>query len=155
VYVQVAEGSTEAPGRIAKLTPEAVKALEADIVSFFTQYPALLTHLNSPEMLLNYLRNGIWHGWTALDSGGAMEIFGICAWEVHERDAYYHVLYIGGKNLKEHLTAGLKELEKFVHLNSGSSIIFHGRPGWSRLLAPYGYTSMTYLQKNVRKAMGH
>jgi hypothetical protein len=155
VYIQPPTDTCEEPGHVGKLTQEAACSLEAEIISFFNLYPAWLTQANSPETLMKYLRAGVWHGWTALSPEGDMEIFGICAWEIHEHDCSYHVLYIGGKNLRTHLREGLQELEKYVYLNGGSGLIFHGRDGWSRLLAPYGYKPMTYLHKNVRKTMGH
>lgn len=155
MYIQPAKECPDEASRIGKLEPEAAYALEAEIRAFFALHPAWLTQVNKHETLLQYLCKGIWHGWCALNAEGDMEVFGICAWEAHDHDAIYHILYIGGTNLQHHLAAGLKELERFVYLNGGSSLSFHGRPGWHRRLRAYGYTPVTHLRKNVRKTMGH
>jgi hypothetical protein len=155
VYI-VPANPTDDPGRIGLLPPDATRALAAEFRAFFALYPAWLTQVDTPEHIIERCVIGLYEPWMALDEDGTPEILGICGWERHKNMSFYHILYIGGKNLREHLVEGMKELEKYVYMNGGSEIIFTGRPGWSRLLAPYGYGPKEIrLSKNVTRALGH
>jgi hypothetical protein len=106
----------------------------------------------SEEELFNLLCHGIMDLWIGVKNG-QLDGFALCAWEVHARARYYHVLGIFGDNLRFYLDEGLVKMEKYAMTMGAFEVVVEGRKGWQRLLKSRGYGPRTVrLRKNVRRA---
>lgn len=141
---------------IGRILPEAIPIIWRDLEAFLALHPAWLTEVDGIEGVLNFCARGVYEAWVALSRRGDVEVLGICQWDRHKYESYYHILYLGGKNLRAYLKAGLGEAERYAYANGAAEIIFTGRWGWKRLLRRFGYGQpVVQLRKNVRKVLGH
>lgn len=109
----------------------------------------------SEEEVFKLLCSGIMDAWVG-HRGIEMDGFALCAWEVHARAKYYHVLHIMGSNLKLYMNEGLLKLEKWAYVMGAREVVVEGRLGWRRLLSKRGYSEPTVrLRKNMPKAWGN
>jgi hypothetical protein len=142
--------------RIGRILPQDMRFMWEELKIFLEGHPEWPTTVDSVDMILRKCAEGSWEPWVALARDGSIEVLGICTWELHEFERYYHIIYLAGTNLWRHFKAGLAECERYVYLNGGAEIILVGRPGWKRALRRFGYTSpKEYLSKNVRKTRGN
>jgi len=79
-----------------------------------------------------------------------------CGWERHAKRSYYHVIWIGGRDIKGCLKEGIQKIEHYACLSGGNEVRLGGRGGWERLLKPYGYSSRSVeLRKDVTVCWRH
>jgi hypothetical protein len=142
--------------RIGRVLPEHVQRMYDELKLFLEEHPDWLTEVDSPDRILQLCAMGAYEAWVALSPKGELEVLGICSWDRHQFESYYHILYLAGSNLWAHFRAGLAEAEKYTYLNGGAEIVLLGRHGWKRALRRFGYESpKVLLSKNVRKARGN
>lgn len=85
-----------------------------------------------------------------------LEMVMFCCWERHAKRSYYHVMWLGGKDLKNYLREGLEKIEHYACLCGANEVRLGGREGWEKLLAPYGYGSRSVeLRKDVTICWRH
>ena len=105
--------------------------------------------LMSLDSLLRNLIKGDLNLWLATDEN-ELELAMICGWEEHEFVKYYHLVWLGGENLKKYLKLGLEVLEQYACLNGAKELVLAGRDGWGRTLEPYGFVARKRWVKNVK-----
>lgn len=85
-----------------------------------------------------------------------LEMVGICAWEPHELQKYYHIIWLGGKNLAKYMEPALRLVEQYASLQGATEVVATGRFGWMRLLKDEGYLASTVqVRKNVTMLTRH
>jgi hypothetical protein len=151
MLVLTEEGSMTAT-RVALLEKEAVPQLWSLMLAILDEKGKTLLSVYSEEEIFNLLCHGVMDLWIGVRSG-ILDGFALCAWEVHARARYYHVLGIMGDNLKLYLNEGLEKIEKYAMTMGAAELVIEGRKGWTRLLQPKGYAQRTVrLRKNVLRA---
>src|SRR5262245_35448225 len=84
----------------------------------------------------------LWVGYDKFDIHLAM----ICGWEPHAKAKFYHVLWMGGKDIRPALKEGMHKVEKYACFQGAKEIRFQGREGWEKLLTPLGYGKVPQIE---------
>lgn len=143
-------------GPIVELMPtETAVALWPTLLTILEEKGEDFLTVYAEEEVFAHLTRGtmdVWYG----RNQGLVDGFVLCAWELHFRAKYYHVLGAFGSNLALYLRQGLTKIEQYAFGMGAVELIIEGRKGWQRMLRPLGYHPRTVkLRKNLRKAWGH
>lgn len=126
-------------------------------VAWFSIQPIIEEHgakwleeVNMREIFANAIaqRLDIWMG----TDDNVPDMVGVCCWEQHAHKSYYHILWLGGRNLEKYIDLGLSKVEQYASLIGADQVRIGGREGWERVLGPRGYNPVVAveLQKNVK-----
>jgi hypothetical protein len=75
----------------------------------------------------------------------------ICGWERHAKASFYHIMWLGGRDFRPAMKAGMEKVERYACMQGAKEIRFGGREGWEKLLKPLGYVMAPHIEmrKNV------
>src|SRR5688572_168562 len=65
----------------------------------------------------------------------------VCGLEQEAKSKVYKVYWAGGYELDKFIQQSLSKLEQFAAMSGAAAVVVHGRMGWQKELAPFGYGS--------------
>lgn len=141
-------------GRVA---PEMLPAIWTELLPIIEEFDGEWLKVVDPPEIFTMAMVGTIEMWAAVEN---MRVVGGMAagWERHNRAAFYHILWLGGKpqHLQKFLAPGLEKIEKYALALGARDVIIVGRKGWERALLPFGYVqSYVQVRKNVREPRGN
>lgn len=148
--------SDDMSNRIGRLEPGALPIIWPQIAAVIEAHGQEWLKIVTLESIYQHAANGDMVLWGGLDKDHNLECVAACMWEDHTRQRFFHVVWVGGKNLSRYAAAGLEKIEKWCLLFEGSEVVITARPGLERLLVKYGYQrKYVRLSKNVRRTRGN
>ena len=145
---QVITGTTEEPGLSFN---ETIWIADTNFIRNYYTYIQDLFVTKGKDTLLNVMSledlkirlfDGSLHLWIAMDDNFEVDCIAIGALESHAYERNYHILWIGGANLKGHLLNAVRRLEEYAQLIGVRHVTLHKmRPGLARWMKKFGYKS--------------
>lgn len=143
--------------RVSIVTPDDLPTIWPQISAIITEFgqTTLLHAAALADLYQQAIMNDL-HIWVALSPEGEIMCVGICSVEVHAYELNYHVMWVGGYNLRTYLKLAVWRVEGYATLIGCHSVIYHRvRKGILRYLHRYGYTpDLSTVQKVLHKTNG-
>ena len=135
--------------------PDVLKAVWPDVLKIIQEKGKEWLEVVDENEVWNSIIAKTWELWLGMD-GPELEMVGLCGWEFHAKVNYYHIIWLGGRNLHKYLEKALALTEQYTHLSGGTEVVASGRYAWMRLLKDQGYLATTVqVRKNVQELTRH
>jgi len=135
--------------------PDVLKAVWPDVSKIIKEHGKEWLDVVDEKEIWDAIVAKTWELWLGMDDQ-KLEMVGLCGWECHAKVNYYHIIWLGGKNLAKYLEQALALAEQYAHLSGGTEVVASGRYGWMRLLKDQGYLATTVqVRKNVQELTRH
>lgn len=128
----------------------AVPIIWPAVANIFREHPRGWNEITTLESIQNVVSIGAMHLWMTVHDK-QIKLVALAYPEQHALRSSYCIVWCGGQEFKTYGLKSLHAIETFALRYGFYDVTLVGRPGWTRLLRPAGYSSrLVHLSKVVQ-----